>query len=119
LYDYSTLSIVTLDPPASDWFESILAPGIGIEPAYDAEALTGGIASGSSQAGFSVELNWLGSGAPGSQIFEIYDSSYNFLESGNTVAASAAAVPEPATLMLLAAGIATIGIFHKKKVLNS
>lgn len=101
LYDETSLSIVTADPPASDWDELILGSGLLIDAAYDAFALAGGIADGGSVSGFAVEFTWLGAGTPGAQAFEIYDpGSFALLHTGST-RTTFSAVPEPGTLALL------------------
>jgi hypothetical protein len=97
----SSLAIVT--PPAlgAGWDQLLLGSAPGVPAAYDALALTGGIADGTTASGFAVEFTWLGSGAPtGVQPFAIYDpESFELLESGVTV-------PEPAALWLLSAAAA-------------
>lgn len=57
----------------------------GDPTAYDAFSATTGVTVGQSISGFTVEFDWLGSGAPGTQSFEIYDPvSYDLLEQGTT-----------------------------------
>lgn len=97
---YDNLSIETPDPPAGDWDEVVVQP----EPVllddgyYDALALSSGIGIGEMVSGFSVSFDWLGSGEPGSQFYEIIDpATFETLDSGYTI-------PEPATLMLIAFG---------------
>lgn len=56
---------------------------------------------------FNVQFTWLGTGAPGSQAFDLYDlagGSFNVLESGYTVLRGATPVSEPASWWLLLAG---------------
>jgi MYXO-CTERM domain-containing protein len=56
----------------------------------------GGIPVGGAVSGFAVQFDWLGSGAPGAQPFDIVDpQTLQPLFSGTTV-------PEPAGLLLLA-----------------
>ena len=101
LYDETSLTIVTADPPAADWDELILGSGLLVDAAYDVFALGGGIADGDSVAGFAVEFTWLGAGMPSAQAFEIYDPvNFNVIETGST-RASVTSVPEPGTLALL------------------
>ena len=60
---------------------------------------------GQSVEGFTVSFDWLGTGLPGSQPFEIINPlDSQTIDSGNTV-------PEPATLLLFALGT----IFLRKK----
>lgn len=70
---------------------------------YDALALTGGITSGASLGGFSVQFDYLGTGTPGVQWFDIVDPDTFFaIDSGIT---QLVAVPLPATVWLLVSGM--------------
>jgi hypothetical protein len=101
-YEESSLTIVTPDPPASDWDGTILGSGLLVPAAYDVLALTSGIAVGESVPGFAVQFNWLGIGKPGTQVFEVYDSDGDVIRTGMT--RSVTTVPEPSTLALLFLG---------------
>lgn len=110
LYDESSLSIVTPDPPASDWDELILGSGLLVDAAYDVLALAGGVAPGDLVSGFAVEFTWIGAGTPGAQVFEIYDrQTLAVLETGLT------AVPEPSTLALLLLSLPAIAVAAKRR----
>jgi hypothetical protein len=97
------------DPPppvGGDWDPLVLQPdpGLPADGAYDALALVNGA---SLLDLFRVGFVWLGSGAPGSQPFEInqFDSNGNFMEilaSGFT--APLQAVPEPPPWSILTSG---------------
>jgi PEP-CTERM putative exosortase interaction domain len=106
-----------------DWDEITIQPDIGLpdDGYYDALALVSGIAPGSSETGFSVSFDWLGTGTPGSQFFEIVDTfTFSALDSGDTTLVSSDPVPEPSTVMLM--GIGLIGLtvislrFKKQKL---
>jgi hypothetical protein len=116
LYDETSLTIVTADPPAADWDELILGSGLLIDAAYDVFALGGGIADGGSVAGFAVEFTWLGAGMPSAQGFEIYDPvSFNVVETGST-RATVTSVPEPGTPgLLFLATIAAAAMLRRKR----
>jgi hypothetical protein len=59
----------------------------------------GGIRPGETLGGFAVTFDWLGTGVPGSQYYEILDpGTSEVIDSGYTV-------PEPATLCLLGLGL--------------
>lgn len=107
LYDEFSLSIVTPDPPASEWDELILGSGVGVPAAYDVFALAGGIAVGASVSGFAVQFDWLGAGLPGVQDVEVYrfedGDSISLVETGTTRPESLT-IPEPSTLALLFLG---------------
>jgi len=69
---------------------------------FDAIALSDGIAAGTELSGFSVRFDWLGTGIPGSQAFDIVDPlSLETIESGQTV-------PEPGALALVLAGLGLV-----------
>jgi hypothetical protein len=94
---YGNLSIVSPDPPASQWSQMIL-DSVGTVPAfYDVEATSGGISAGSTVSGFAVDFTWLGQGVPGSQEFQIYSNTFNLLQTGNTTSET----PEPSTFLTI------------------
>ncbi|MBN1765568.1 MAG: PEP-CTERM sorting domain-containing protein, partial [Sedimentisphaerales bacterium] len=65
------------------------------------------IAPGETVSGFSVSFDWLGTGVPGAQFYEIIDpDDFSTLDSGYTV-------PEPGTTILLCLGGLMI---HKRKI---
>jgi hypothetical protein len=97
---YDNLAVETPDPPASSWDEIVWEPEPVLEDdgGYDAQTSGLGIDVGETVSGFAVSFDWLGTGAPGSQFYEIIDpSDYHTIDSGMTV-------PEPATLFLLGIG---------------
>lgn len=63
---------------------------------------------------FTISFVWLGgAGGPGAQAFDVYDPSWQTIESGSTTSA-AAPVPEPATMLLFATGLAGLAGYRKK-----
>jgi hypothetical protein len=108
LYSETSLSISTQPPLASSWNEILLASAPGVPAAYDALATGSGIAYGQTRSGFAVDFAWLGTGAPGTQPFVIYDpQTFAVLEEGTTVSA----VPLPPAGWLLLSGVA--GLFTR------
>ena len=99
---YRTLQVATPNPPAADWDELVVQPDpiLHDDGFYDARALGAGILVGSQETGFVVQFDWLGSGGPGRQPFDIVNPITLQVEySGMTV-------PEPSAWILLAGGIA-------------
>jgi hypothetical protein len=85
-------------------------PNLPADGFYDALALDSGLGQGGSIAGFSVAFDWLGQQTPGSQPFDVVDSSVApvlVLDSGQTqLGTSPTSVPEPDALSLMALGAA-------------
>lgn len=118
-FDYGLYDLLSIDTPKANWDGLTVNPDLifGFPQAgfYDALSLASGIAPGASEGGFMVSFNWLGTGTPGAQYFEVVSpSDFSVLDSGNTTP-----VPEPGTLMLLGSGIISlIGLrrrINKKK----
>ena len=108
---YDNLNVTT---PLPDWDELTINPqlilGIPGDGFYDALALVSGIAPGNTASGFSVSFDWLGTGVPGAQYFEVVNPvTFDVIDSGNTTP-----IPEPGTLMLLGTGLAGFAAFRWK-----
>jgi len=111
LYDNLTPTVTP-----SDWDPLAINPDPGIpdDGYYDVLALAAGIAPGDSLGGFGVSFDYLGTGTPGSQLFEVVDpNTFALLDDGTTVPATPGpnpnpnpAIPEPATGLLVAMGLA-------------
>lgn len=81
----------------------VLLPANGF---YDSLALVSGIAPNASLSGFSVAFDFLGSGTPGSQPYDIIDPlTFQTLDSGNTRINSSHDAPEPGLFSMLALGL--------------
>ncbi|MBN2210542.1 MAG: hypothetical protein JW709_04025 [Sedimentisphaerales bacterium] len=100
---YNNLTITTSGPLETQWDEVVWQPEPLFNDAggYDALALVTGIPLGQTVSGFSVRFDWLGTGLPGSQPFDVVDpENYQIpITSGTTV-------PEPCTVLLLLGGVA-------------
>jgi hypothetical protein len=115
-YLESSLTITTPSPLSGNWDQIFLASAPGAPAEYDALALTGGIADGTTVTGFSVDFTWIGTGTPGIQPYGIYDpDTFVLLEQGVT----ASPVPVPAALWLFGSGLVallgTVGTSKGKK----
>ncbi len=94
---YDNLAVETLDPPTGDWNEIVWQPEpeIGGDGGYDGlvEVWASAIGTGQTVSNFAVSFNWLGSGQPGPQDYEIVDPlTFVTIDSADTMLA---------TLMLL------------------
>jgi hypothetical protein len=114
VFSYENLQITT---PLADWDELVLQPALTPpfvqDGLYDALALGSGIPTGTRLGGFSLSFDWLGSGTPGSQYFEISDpTNFQVLDSGHTRAtppANAVAVPATSPVAILLAMLLMTG----------
>lgn len=101
---YENLSVTSAP---TDWDPLAIQPDPALpdDGFYDALALVVGIAPGDSLGGFGVQFDFLGTGAPGSQFFEVIDPfTFATLDSGFTQA-----IPLPAAIWLFGSGM--LGIF--------
>jgi len=94
------------DPPPAvnaDWDILVTQPKplLSFEGIYDALALNN---NPSLDNVFQLSFVWLGTQAPGSQAFEIYDAGFNIIASGNTQLKTST-VPAPAAFWLLLSGL--------------
>ncbi len=102
LYENLTLATAPAgwDPIAFD--PDPLLPDDGL---YDVLALASGIAFGDMLSGFSIQFDFLGASAPGSQFFEVLDPlTFTVLDSGYTQLV-VTSVPVPGTILLMSVGL--------------
>lgn len=102
---YADLALIA--SPAA-WDSIVVQPDLGLASAGFLDSAlfdrNQPLTAGQSQGGFTVQFTLLGNGAPAPLLFDIVDENYNVLSSGQT-----AAVPEPAMLVQLLAGIGVLG----------
>ena len=94
LGSYSNLSVGS---STGNWSPLVAQPDASI-PAdgfFDVQATDAGLAKGASVGGFTVDFTWLGTGTPGSQVFNIVNpTDYSTVAAGTTTLAGAQAAPE-------------------------
>ena len=103
---YENISVEGIQPPSSDWDVLVWNSAFAGSPGgYDALSTGGGVAQGQEVSGFRVTFDWLGTGLPGSQYYEIVNPlDYSrILESGWT---TSAVIPAPGALALALTGLA-------------
>ncbi|MGR9117360.1 MAG: hypothetical protein ACU85E_16515 [Gammaproteobacteria bacterium] len=106
-FDVGLYENLSIGSTPADWDPLVIQPdpSLSEDGFYDVLALVSGIAPGASLDGFSVVFDYLGTGTPGSQSFDIVDpAAFEVLDSGNTTRIGQS-VPEPVTLWLLLVGI--------------
>jgi len=115
-FDRNLYTNLVLEASPLNWDSLVVQPDLGIpsDGFFDSFAFASGIASGNSLAGFKVTFTYLGLGAPGAQPFEIVDASFNTLDTGITTA-PATPVPEPASYLLMTAGLAALRLAKSKR----
>lgn len=114
-FDGALYSNLAVDASPADWDSLVVQPdnGIPADGFFDSLALVQGIQPGDTLRGFSVTLTYLGTATPGSQPFEVLDSSFDVIDSGNTVLATNTEpnpepVPEPSTYLMFLSGLAAL-----------
>ncbi|PVV07633.1 MAG: hypothetical protein B6D77_13350 [gamma proteobacterium symbiont of Ctena orbiculata] len=120
LYDNLLISA----SPSLDWDGLAIQPDPLLPDDGFADWLTFGAAinPGEMLGGFRVEFDWLGSGTPGAQFFEIIDPE-NFTASSSgltqiTQTATSTSVPEPGTWALMGVGLLLLGVRRFRKTID-
>jgi hypothetical protein len=95
---YQNLAII--EPTPGGWDAIVWQPESGLgSGAFDAMATGLGIDMGGTAGGFSVKFDWLGTGSPAAQYYEIINPvDFTVIGSGYTV-------PEPSTCLFMLPGL--------------
>lgn len=103
--NYQDLQITQADP--LDWFTLITQPDVSLpaDGILTASALTD---TNAISVPFELDFTWLGSGVPGAQSVEIFDSDFSLIATGFTAPLDSNSIPEPSSLLLAAVGLALI-----------
>jgi len=111
-FDATRFSNLAVASTPTGWDGLVIQPdpGLSSDGYFDALTLGTGLAAGTSLGGFRVEFDF-GGGSPGAQAFDLVDpATFRTLESGTTTVSlpPPGEVPEPATFLLVAAGLAAL-----------
>jgi hypothetical protein len=102
---------VTASPP--DWGSLVVQPDtlLPADGFFDSLASVAGIPVSGSLGGFSVSFDYLGTGTPGAQPFDVVNpTNFQVLESGTTIAV----IPLPASLWLLISAFGCLGFSARR-----
>jgi hypothetical protein len=102
-FDLSLYQNLSVSGSPADWDSIVVQPDLLLpDDGYlDALALASGIGVGASQSGYAVQFEYLGTGQPGAQPFDIVDpTTLVTIETGTTEV-----VPVPAAVWLLLSGV--------------
>lgn len=111
-------NLVISGSPSLDWDGLAIQPDPLLPDDGFADWLALGlpIASGETLGGFSVVFDYLGTGTPGSQFFEIIDSvTFNVVSNGFTQPLLVA-VSEPSILVLFGLGFAVLLVSRRSRI---
>jgi hypothetical protein len=101
---YANVAVASA-PPGWDAIVVQPDPDLPDDGFFDALALGQGITAGAGLAGFSASFDWLGTGTPGEQRYDIVDpQTFATMESGTTTNI----VPVPATAMLATSAVMAV-----------
>ncbi len=110
---FSSIELLASPP---DWDTLVIQPDpdIPADGFFDGLRIAGPMPDGSAASGFSVKFSYLQGLTPGSQRFDLIDSSnFSVVYSGVSVAAQ---VPEPQTLWLLSFGLGMLATWRVRGV---
>lgn len=116
-FDYTLYENLTAAVSPSGWDPLVIQPDTSPSDGFfDALALVAGISPGDSLGGFAVSFDFLGTGTPGAQSFDIVDpNTFETLSSGFTsIASSNTSVPEPNTLALMVLALVLLLTFRSR-----
>lgn len=103
-FPYAASSNLTdLGTGGTNWTTFVLQPDTGLSANGEFD-MVADVNNPSLTPTFSVAFLYSGSGAPGTQSFTLYDSSFTVLQTGVT-SATASAIPEPGSFALLGLGV--------------
>lgn len=118
---YRNLSLATVPDPW-DPFVAQPDPNLPDNGFFDALTLSGGLEPGGSLSGFSIRFDYLGTGTPGSQRFEIIDPmTFNTLFAGQTTPLlipqePPVGVPEPSSVALFGLALLAMRLVPRRVI---
>ena len=119
-FDLDVYENLVVENTAADWFSEVFQPDPGLPDDGFLESFLDGffpILPGETLSTWSVSFDYLLAGTPGEQAFEFFDGfTFDFISDGFTERADVAAVPEPATLGLLAMGLILLVTMRRRQL---
>ena len=110
----TNFATLTLQAAPATWDSLVVQPDTALPSAGYLDGLlpapAPGLTAGQSQAGWVVKFSYLGAGQPGALNFDILDSNFTVVASGQTTV-----VPEPAQYALLLAGALALGLWRSSR----
>ncbi|KGF79127.1 hypothetical protein IA69_26215 [Massilia sp. JS1662] len=112
-FDRNLFSNLQVVATPAQWDSLVVQPdqALASNGFFDALALGAGLVPGDSLGGFAIAFDFLGTGTPGAQSFDIVDpDTFETLSSGRTSSSTPPPhdLPEPAPFMLMALPIAAL-----------
>jgi hypothetical protein len=109
LFKPSDFAALSVDSTPPGWLTYALGPDLAF--ATDGVFSSTIDGTGTLPAEFIVSFDWIGTGVPGSQPFEIFDDSFNVAGEGITTPAT---LPEPGSLILMGGGLAAFAMIRRR-----
>ncbi|MDN5935585.1 MAG: PEP-CTERM sorting domain-containing protein [Nitrosospira sp.] len=112
LFDPSDFAVLSVDATPPGWLTYTLEPDLLFVADGVFSATIDGF--GMLPADFVVSFDWLAAGTPGSQLYEVFDDSFNVIAEQTTVPDSVNPIPEPGSLMLIGSGLAAVAMIRRR-----
>lgn len=115
-FDQNFVSNITVDTAPLDWSADAYQPDLNIpdDGFVDSYTFNDALTNGQALVGLTVSFDWSGLNQPGNQRFDIFDTDWNLIDTGQTQAV--AQVSEPATGVLMAMGIVGLCLARRKRL---
>ena len=105
MFDFLTFANISLEASPSGWDTLVIEPDVNVasDGFLDGLALGQGLEPGTTMGGYRIAFDFLTTGTPGRQRFDVVDPiTFAIIESGFTRAQEPVAIPEPGTVATIA-----------------